>query len=189
MSKRIKKYRIYADCLMKTKIMIDKPKPHYNMGLDIELTFKKKEYFKSLMMTSSMIESFLRRFYVLSFRIKKEGKLLTNDVDAINRIPLSSIINWANRKRIRRKGKYTLSIPEKKILNNKQYDILNKLKDVRNDIAHTYYLSYDENINPIYAEKIIKSSISILNSLIKKYTKFRDNFLHLTTKKKLTKTP
>ncbi|MEK6913770.1 MAG: hypothetical protein AABW47_03820 [Nanoarchaeota archaeon] len=47
MNPRIKKYRIYNDCLMKTKIMIDKPKPHYNMGLDIELTFKKKEYFKS----------------------------------------------------------------------------------------------------------------------------------------------
>ena len=96
MVKRIKKYRIYNDCLMKTKIMINKPKRHYNMGLDIELVFKKKEYFKSLMMASSMIESFLRRFYVLSFRIKNKGRLLVDDVDEINRISLSSIMKWAN---------------------------------------------------------------------------------------------
>jgi len=167
MSKRIKKYMVYNDCLMKTKIMINKPKPHYNMGLDIELVFKKKEYFKSLMMTSSMIESFLRRFYVLSFRIKNEGRLLTDDVDEINRISLSSIMKWTNCQKIKVKKEYTLPIPKKKILNNKQYDLLDRLKEVRNDIAHTYYLSYDENINPAYAEKIIKPSISILNSLIK----------------------
>ena len=171
----MKKYRIYSDCLMKTKIMIDKPKAHYNMGLDIELVFKKKEYFQSLMMASSMIESFLRRFYVLSFRIKNNGKLLTNDVDEINRIPLSSIMKWANCQKINVKKKYLLSIPKKKILNNKQYYLFDRLKDVRNDIAHTYYLSYNENINPIYAEKIIKPSISILNSLIKKYNAFKIN--------------
>ncbi len=171
-----KKYQLYNDCLMKTKIMIKKPKPHYNMGLDIESTFKKKEYFKSLMMASSMIESFLRRFYVLSFRIKNQGNLLTNDVDEINRIPLSSIMKWANCQETNIKKKYNLSLPKKKILNNKQYGALEKLKEVRNDIAHTYYLSYDENINPIYAEKIIKSSIPIVNSLIKKYKFFQKNF-------------
>lgn len=173
MVKRIKKYRIYNDCLMKTKIMINKPKRHYNMGLDIELVFKKKEYFKSLMMASGMIESFLRRFYVLSFRIKNNGKLLTYEVDEINRIPLSSIMKWANCQKTRIKKRYILPIPKKKILNNKQYEALDKLREVRNDMAHTYYLSYDDNINPIYAEKIIRPSISILNSLIKKYTKFR----------------
>ena len=175
MSPRIKKYRIYADCLMKTKIMVDKPKPYYNMGLDIELIFKKKEYFKSLMMASNMIESFLRRFYVLSFRIKNKGKILAKDVDEINRISLSSIMKWANCQKIKWKKKYTLSIPKKKILNNKQYNILNRLREVRNDMAHNYYLNYDKNINPIYAEKIIKSSIPILNSLIKKYKSFQKN--------------
>jgi len=180
MSKRINKYRIYNDCLMKTKIMIDKPKPHYNMWLDVELSFKKKEYFKSLMMASSMIESFLRRFYVLSFRIKNNGKLLTNDVDEINRIPLSPIMKWANCQKIKIKKGYNLPIPKKKILNNKQYDLFGKLKDIRNDIAHTYYLSYDENINPIYAKKILKSSTPILHSLIEKYAKFQNNSLYLT---------
>ncbi len=184
-----KKYQIYNDCLMKTKIMVKKPKPHYDMGLDIELVLRKKEYFKSLMMTSSMIESFLRRFYVLSFRIKNEGRLLTDDVDEINKISLSLIMKWANCQKIEIKKKYVLPIPKKKILNNKQYGIFDKLKEVRNDIAHTYYLNYDENINPIYAEKIIKSSIPILNSLIKKYTKFRDNSLNLIRNKNLIKTP
>ena len=66
------------------------------------------------------------------------------------------------------KKKYSLPIPKKKILTNKQYNLFGKLKDIRNDIAHTYYLSYDENINPVYAEKILKSSTHILNSLIKK---------------------
>ena len=172
-----KKYQIYSDCLMKTKIMVKTPKPHYNMGLDIELVFKKKEYFKSLMMASSMIESFLRRFYVLSFRIKNNGKLLTNDVDEINRISLSSIMKWANCQKIKVKKRYALPSPKKRILNNNQYDLLSRLKDVRNDIAHTYYLSYDENINPVYAEKIIKSSIPIVNSLIKKYKSFQKNSL------------
>jgi dihydroxyacetone kinase-like predicted kinase len=139
--------------------------------LDVELTFKKKEYFKSLMMASSMIESFLRRFYVYSFRIKNNGKLLTNHVDEINRISLYSIMKWANSQKINIKKEYSLPIPKKKILNNKQYGSLEKLKDIRNDIAHTYYLSYDENINYIYAEKILRSSVSILNDLIKKYNK------------------
>ena len=54
--------------------------------------------------------------------------------------------------------------------------MFDKLKAVRNDIAHTYYLSYDENINPVYAEKIIKSSSPIVNSLIKKYKSFQKKF-------------
>ncbi len=192
---RLKKYRVYADCLMKTKIMINSPKPHYNMELDIESAFHRKEYFKSLMMASNMIESFLRRFYILSFRIKNNGKLLTNDVDVINGIPLFSIMKWANCQRIKCKKAYILPVPKKKILNNKQYNILIKLKDVRNDIAHNYYLNYDENINPTYTEKILKPISHVLHSLIKKYVKFRDNYLNLTKvpkatrKKKLTKSP
>lgn len=189
MGVRLKKYQIYRDCLMKTKIMISKPKPHYNMELDIENTFHKKEYLKSLMMSSNMIEAFLRRFYVLSFRIKNGGKLLTDDVDAINRIPLSSIVEWANCSKMKIKGKYVLQFPKRKIINNKQYSKLIKLKEVRNDIAHNYYLNYDENINPVYAETLIKSILPVLSSLIKKYMVFRKNSRNATGEEILTETP
>ena len=174
---------------MKTKIMIDKPKAHYNMELDIQTMFYRKEYFKSIMITTNMIEAFLRRFYRLYFRMKNNRKMLTNDVDSMNAIPLSSIINWANCIKMKRKGKYFLQIPKKKILNNKQYIIVNRLKDVRNDIAHNYYLNYDENINVGYAEKIVRSATPILSSLIKKYIIFEKNSRHLTGRKKLNKTP
>lgn len=182
---RAKKYRIYADCLMNTKIMVHKPKPHYNMELDIENAFHKKEYFKSLMMCSNMVEAFLRRYYVLSFRVKNGGKLLTDDVDAINRIPLSHIIDWSNCKKIKIKGKYVLPFPKRKIVNDKQYKKLIVLKEVRNDIAHSYYLNYDENINHLYAEKIIKSILPILSSLIKKYVSFRDKQPKATSEDKM----
>lgn len=184
-----KRYKIYKDCLMKTKIMVDKPKTHYNMELDIQSSFEKKEYCRSILLATNMIEAFLRRFYRLHFRIKNNGKMLTQDADNINKISLSSIVDWANCIKIKRKGKYILPVPKKKILNNKQYVLVNRLRDIRNDIAHNYYLNYDENINVRYAEKIVRSATPILSSLIKKYMKFRDNSRHLTTEQDLNETP
>ena len=186
---KVKKYRVYADCLMKTKIMRVEPRPHYNMELDILVVLGRREYFKALMMTSNMIESFLRRFYVQSFRTKSGGKLLARDVDDINRINLSSIIDWANCKNMKVKEVYALPYPKKKIVNNKQYNVLILLRNVRNDIAHNYYLNYDENIEPAYAEKVIHSAIPVLSNLIKKYVSFRNSSHNLTKNKKTSKTP
>lgn len=174
---------------MNTKIMHNNPKKNYNMGLDIEITFKKGEYFKALMMTCNTIESFLRRFYTSSYRIQNKGKLLTDDVDTINRLSLGLVTDWANCKILSKKGAYILPPPKKKILNNKQYKIFSKLRQVRNDIAHTYYLNYDENINPEYAEKVIRNTIPVINGIIKKYNLFVNSSSYLTKQKINTKTP
>ena len=141
---------------MKTRIMNKEPKKEYDMELEVLRLTQRKEYFKALMMISNMIEGFLRRFYNEKDRIKKD-KLLVNDVIKNNKKPLSQIANWANKE---------------KIIENEDLIKIFDLIDVRNDIAHNYYLNFDENINKEYADIVINSNLPILSKLIKSYIEF-----------------
>lgn len=164
-------FHVFKDVFIEEpEIMVMNPKQIYDMESEIEKVFKMREYFRALMMTSNMIEAFLRRFYHYHSTIEKGSSLLVEEAHKNDKIPLSYIMCWANGKEIKMKIKYKPSPPKDKIITDEEFKMLIHLKNIRNDIAHVYYLNFDENINPEYAKKIIDSTLPILSKLIEKFS-------------------
>ena len=169
-------YYLFKDILInEPKIVADCTKQIYNMELDIDKAFAEKDYFKALMMASNMIEAFLRRFYHYYSTLEKGSALLMEEVDKNNKIPLSYIMDWANGKEVGWKVKFKPFPPKEKIITDKEFELLKHLKNIRNDIAHVYYLNFNENINSEYAKEVIDFVRPTLSKLIGKFVALRKN--------------
>jgi len=121
----------------------------YFPGQDVRIETQKKDYVKALLLASNIIESQLRFFYNKDYEDKK-GNITAKAVDKNNKIHLSKIINWAK---------------DKKIISTTERKELHKIREIRNDISHTYWLNFNQNLNFTECKTRISKILPIINSL------------------------
>jgi hypothetical protein len=163
-------YNLFMNTLMKTKIMVDIPINSYAHVPEIRQAFNAGSYFRAIMLLSCTVESTLNNLVLLE--VIQTNKLLAWERADLQRFSLQTLIDWVSGIKIKRKrwlkldyGKYPpiittpLISPEEKV-------VLEKLKDIRNDIAHCSYLTYDKNLRKELIEEIINQTEPIYNKLV-----------------------
>ena len=168
----MKDYKFFMNFLMESEIIVDKPKIEYIHMLDIEKDFQSGKYFKALMHLSCLIESNL--YQLLLKKLPESPKnFKANQIKRMQNLSLKLLIDWASGEPIP-KNKNLVCYPCKwdvPPINDEEKLILNNLKEIRNDIAHVSFLTYDENLRKEIVKKIIDDVAPVHNKLIKEIIK------------------
>lgn len=137
---------------IKTKIL-KKARVSYTPTLDVMDKQQEKNWFVALWHTFSYIDHQLRELVLwkITNYSPTTNATLVNNIRNVRKFWW--IINRARNLRL-------ISKADKKKLDY--------IKDVRNDMAHSWYLVYNENINEKEANRIIKNGLDIINRLHRK---------------------
>lgn len=138
---------------IRTKILSKKTMMSYTPTLDVINNQRKKDWFVSLWHSFSYLDYQLRELVL--WKITNYSK--TANVTIVNRIKNKRKLWWIIKK-----------ARELKIISEIDKKMLTYIKDVRNDMAHSWYLVYNENISEKEANRIIKHSLRIISKLHKK---------------------
>ena len=173
---------IFMNQVMKTNILADKPLRSYVPYSEIERNFSKGNYFSAIMGLSCTLESNLRQLALKkSVLLKREPRGLVWEKEEFDRIPLGILINWMAGEKIRPLQMILIEYsdyPEKfetPLIDKEERDILIKLKDIRNDIAHCYYLTYDRNLRVELIEEMIEKVRPIHHKIIEEIIRLKNN--------------
>jgi len=164
---------IFMNRVMKTNILADNPLRSYTPYLEVEKNFSKGNYFSAIMGLSCTIESIIHELAVKkSVLFKRKPRCIVWEKEEFDRIPLSILIGWLAGKKIRpprgnllKHSDYPEGF-EVLLITEEEKKILLKLKDIRNDIAHCHYLTYDCNLRKELIEEMIEKIRSIHNKII-----------------------
>lgn len=177
-------YNLFMNFLMKTKIMIDRPINSYTPFLEIRKAFNFGNYFQAVMLLSCTVESTLNHIVLL--KVIKTNKLIVWERANLQRFSLQTLINWVSGMEIKKQHHLKLDYskyPQKLIpplITLEEKDVLLLLKDIRNDIAHCSYLTYDKNLRKELIEEMINKVEPICN-------KFFDELTNLSEQNKKEK--
>ncbi len=170
----MKDYKFFMGVLMESDIIIDKPKTDYIHMMDIEKDFQLGEYFKVVMHLSCLIESNLTTLSILKLPIPPQN-FKAKEVKKIQNLPLRLLIDWVAGKPIT-KNKKLVCYPDNwdtPLINEKEKLILENLREIRNDIAHISYLTYDRNLKKEIVKKVIEDVNPIHEKLVEKIINLR----------------
>jgi len=172
----MKDYKFFMNVLMESDIIVDKPKGDYIHMWDIEDDFQSGEYFKAMMHLSCLIESNLYQL-LLKKLPKSPQSFIAKDVKKMQKLSLKSLIDWASGKPIQ-KNKRLVCYPanwQPPLINDEERKTLENLREIRNDIAHVPFLTYDVNLKKEVIRRIIDETHPIHNKLIKEIIKNQKN--------------
>ena len=168
-------YRFFMNVLMESDIIADNPKNSYVHTLDIEKDFQSGEYFKATMHLSCLIQSNLYQL-LLKKLPKSPQSFIAKDIKKIQNLPLGLLIDWVAGQPIPKNKKLVCypndwNIP---LINKNERLVLHNLREMRNDIAHVPYLTYDTNLKKEVVRKIIDDVLPIHNKIIKEIIKSQE---------------
>ena len=138
-----KDYKFFMNTLLKSDIIVDKPLKTYVTMIRLQQDFQEGRYFQAMMRLSCLIESILYELLLLKLPILPT-KFLAKEVRKMQEIPLGILIDWASGKPIPKKQIKIICYPtnwKPPIINKKEKKILHNLREIRNDIAHTSFLT------------------------------------------------
>lgn len=121
-----------------------------------------------MMHLSCLIESNLTTLSVLKLPIPPQN-FNAEEVKKIQNLPLKLLIDLVAGKPIP-KNKQLVCYPKNwdvPLINEKEKLILENLREIRNDIAHISYLTYDRNLK----KEVVKKAIEEVNPIHEKLTK------------------
>ena len=174
-----KLYNFFMNTLMKSDIIVDKPLKTYTTLLRLQQDFQEGRYFQTMMRLSCLIESILYELLLLKLPTPPH-KLLVKEVRKMQEISLGILIDWASGGSIPRERIKIICYPTNlnpPIINEKEKEILHNLREIRNDIAHTSFLTYDENLKKEVIKKIIDDVEPIHHKIIEEIIKITDEKL------------
>lgn len=161
--------------LMELDIIVDKPKVDYIHIIDIERNFQSGEYFKAVMHLSCLIESNLSWLSILKLPIPPQN-FEAREVKKIQNLQLKLLIDWAAGKPIP-KNKNLICYPDDwkiPLFNEKEKLILENLREIRNDIAHVPFLTYDKNLRKEVVRRMIDDIGPIHGKLVEEIIKLTE---------------
>jgi len=172
-----KEYKLFMNTLIKSGIIVDRPLLNYTTMLKIENDFEEKRYFQTMMRLSCLIESILYELLLLKLA-ESPKKILVEEFRKMQEIPLGTLIDWVSGKPItKNQVKIAITNWDTPIINEEEQKKLHYLREVRNDIAHISFLTYDENLKSEIIEKIIDDVRPIHHKLIDEIIKITEQKL------------
>jgi hypothetical protein len=169
------KYNLFMNTLMKTNILVDNPIGSYAHFPEIRLAFNLKSYFRAIMLLSCTIESTLN--HLILSKVFSTNKLLVEERADLQRFSLQNLIEWVSGIEIKKKSWLKLDYskyPPKldpPLITTKEKETLLLLKDIRNDISHCSFLTYDKNLRKELVEEMINQTEPIYNKLVEELIK------------------
>lgn len=168
-----KDYKFFMNVLMESDIIVDNPKRSYVHMLDIERNFQSGECFKSLMHLSCLIESNIYQL-LLKKLPKPPQSFKAIEVKKMQNLSLGLLIDWIAGKPFPKKQITLVCYPvdwNTPLISKSERLILHNLREMRNDIAHVPYLTYNSNIKKDVVRKIIDDVQPIHHKLVKEIIK------------------
>jgi len=172
----MKDYKFFMSHLMKSDIIVDKPRSTYAYMIHIENDFHAGKHFQTMMRLSCLIESILYELLLLKLPIPPQ-KFLAVEIRRMQEIPLRILIDWASGKPITKKQVKIVCYPnnwDAPIINEEEGGILHNLREMRNDIAHNPVLTYDENLKKEVIGKMINDVAPIHHKLVEEIIKITE---------------
>ncbi len=165
--------------LMESDIITDKPRTSYVHINEIERNFQSGQYFKAVMHLTCLIQS---NIYQLLFKKlpKPPQSFKAIEVKKMQNLSLRLLINWVAGKPISKKQISLVCYPDDwntPLINENEGLILHNLREIRNDLAHVPYLTYDVNLKKEVVRKIIDDVEPIHNKLVEEIIKNQEKKL------------
>jgi len=171
----VKDYKFFMNVLMESDIIADTPHISYVHMDEIELNFQSRQYFKAVMHLACLIQS-----NIYQLLLKKLPQPPQNfkavEVKKIQNLPFGLLIDWVGGKPISKKQVSLVCYPTNwkvPLLTEDEKLILHNLKEIRNDMAHIPYLTYDTNLRKEVVRKIIDEVCPIHHKLVEEIIKNR----------------
>jgi len=158
---------------MESDIISDKPRISYVHMNEIEINFQDGEYFKAMMHLACLIQSNIYEL-LLKKLPKPPQSFKAMEVKKMQNLSLGLLIEWVAGKPISKKQICLVCYPDnwiKPLINEDERLILNSLREIRNDLAHVPYLTYDINLKKEVVRKMIDNVEPIHNKLVEEIIK------------------
>ncbi|MDD5178225.1 MAG: hypothetical protein PHT54_03010 [Candidatus Nanoarchaeia archaeon] len=142
----------------KSGILDPKHLKSYTPTVDIINAVDKKDWFRALWYSFAQLEFYLRRhvlWYVTNYSKAPEAEIFD---EIMNKTEFWKIIEKAEKIKL--------------ITKDEQKEI-DYVRNVRNDMAHSFYLVYNQNINEREARVVIEFVLKVINKLNKKAEEFK----------------
>ena len=162
-----KDFRFFMNVLMESDIMVDNPRQTYVHMSEIKRNFQAGQYFQATMHIACLMQSILNKLLLLKLP-KLPEKYKAFEIKKMQELPFKSLIDWAAGNSIPRKNKLA-DYPvdwNPSLINENEKLILYGLREIRNDMAHIPYITYDANIKKDVVEKLIADVEPIQNKIL-----------------------
>ncbi|MDD5254114.1 MAG: hypothetical protein PHG05_03345 [Candidatus Nanoarchaeia archaeon] len=136
----------------KTDILDQDHLKSHTPTVDIINAVSKKDWFKALWYSISQVEYYLRSNVLKNLTNNSKNPELKVYDEIMNKTEFWKIIETAEKM---------------KIIDKEEKDLLDYIRLVRNDLAHCFYLVYNQNINEKEAREVIGDILKIINKLNK----------------------
>ena len=167
-----KDYKYFMNVLMESDIIADKPRISYVHMNEIEINFQSGQYFKAVMHLACLIQSNLYQL-LLKKLPRPPQNFKAEQIKKMQELPFGILINWVAGEPISKKFSL-VCYPndwETPLITEDEKRILHSLREIRNDMAHVPYLTYDGNIKREVVRKIINDVEPIHNKLVEEIIK------------------
>lgn len=170
-------YKYFMNTLMESEIIVDKPRTIYVHIDEIERNFQSGQYFKAVMHLACLIQSNIYELLLRKLPIFPQN-FNAEDVKKMQELSLGLLINWIAGEPISKKITSLVCYPNNwnvPLINKDEKVILHNLREIRNDMAHLPYLTYDANLKKEGVRKIIDDTYPIHNKLVEEIIKNQKN--------------
>lgn len=166
-------FKFFMNVLMESDIIVDNPKRDYIHMLDIEKDFQSGEYFKTIMHLSCLIESNIYQLLLKKLPSPPQS-FKAREVKKMQELPLGLLINWIAGEPFPKKRFPLVCYPDDwqtPLINENEKLVLQNLREIRNDMAHIPYLTYNVNLKKEVVRKVIDEVMPIHNKLVEEIIK------------------